>query len=492
MAESRTDTLVCYGDSQTEGFSWGNRLPSLSDTLTTAVNRGVSGQEAGSVVLRSGGMTAVTTTTATITDTTPVIFGVQTDPTPTNIRSGSSAMKVEIAGVRGTVTTLTSADTPKGYPASSRAAGKFTMKFVPAAAPSSPVQVPVGTALLAEDVLDHPEYAECMSMLWVGGNDAAFAGNTRVTGVVAAAKAFVAHLKTKVDNPKFLVASRTTYSSEVEGTAPHQTAVDQRDALAAEFPDNAIDIWGHVRDNGLRILGITPTPEDEAALAGKSMPPSLTADGIHYTTAVREQVLAPFIIKELADRGWTVPKKEVPPVADYTPTHWENAPSKKTPVSAENLNNIETGIQSAKEASAAATQGVADLRETKADAATVTTALAGKVNAVPETQKNKIYGTGTDGKQVVYNYVASGADANSVAARSSSGNIMVSETPAADGHATSKKYVDTKLAALPAAPPTGTRAMLNEGTDTTPRLFAAKDIADYVAAKITELAQPKE
>lgn len=487
MSESRTDTVVAWGDSQTAGFSWGNRLPLLSETITTAVGRGISGQEAGSVAVRQGGIVLTTTADVTVpASTEPVVFPVKASVTPCNIRSTSSAAAMILGGVRGTITALPSADVPEGMPQSSRATGVFTMKFVPAVAPSAPVSVPSGTDLVSQDVADHPEWAECLTIIWAGGNDAAFAGSTRVTGVVSAARAMVDRLKAAVDDPKFLVASRTVYNTEVEGTAGYETAVAQRDALAAEFPDNAIDIWGYVRDHGLDILGITPTEADLTAKAGGAMPPSLTApDNIHYTTETREQVLAPFIIKELADRGWTVPKKEVPPVADYTPTHWENAPSKKTPVSAENLNNIETGIQAAAEASAAAAQGVADLRETKADAATVTTALAKKLDAMPETQKNKIYGTGTNGKDYIYSYAASSAAPNSIVGRSGSGNIYAALEPIVDNHATSKKYVDDRLT------PAGTRAQLDAGTDTTVRAFSAKDIADYVAAKIAELAQPK-
>lgn len=47
---SRVDTIVAYGDPKTEGFSWGKRLPALSSTIKTAVSRGISGQESGTVL----------------------------------------------------------------------------------------------------------------------------------------------------------------------------------------------------------------------------------------------------------------------------------------------------------------------------------------------------------------------------------------------------------------------------------------------------------
>lgn len=55
--------------------------------------------------------------------------------------------------------------------------------------------------------------------------------------------------------------------------------------------------------------------------------------------------------------------------------------------------------------------------------------------------------------------------------------------------ATTKAYVDTAVDS--AKTPAGTREHLDAGTDTTVRAFSAKDINDYVAAKIAELAEPK-
>lgn len=52
-----------------------------------------------------------------------------------------------------------------------------------------------------------------------------------------------------------------------------------------------------------------------------------------------------------------------------------------------------------------------------------------------------------------------------------------------------REYVDTAVGG--AKVPAGTREMLDAGTDTTVRAFSAKDIADYVKAQIAALAQPK-
>ena len=57
---------------------------------------------------------------------------------------------------------------------------------------------------------------------------------------------------------------------------------------------------------------------------------------------------------------------------------------------------------------------------------------------------SKIYGTNTQGGQTTLNYSTS-ATANYIVQRDSNGQVLVPETPTADGQASSKKYVDTGL-----------------------------------------------
>lgn len=441
MTSSRLDRLIAYGDSQTAGFSWGPKMVALSDTLTEAIGRGVSGQEAGSVAIRQGGIVLTTKAECTIPASTDgVLVPVQASVTPCNIRSSSSATPVVFAGVRG-VAKVINADLPEGMPSSNRATGVFTIKFVPDSAPAEEVAVPSGTEFISQDVVDHPDWGDSLHIIWAGGNDAAFAGYTKVTGVVSAAQAMVDRLKTVVDEPRFLVAGRTVWKSEVKGTRGYDTAIAQRDALAAAFPDNAIDIWGHVRDNGLGILGIDPTAEDQAALDGGSMPPSLTSDGIHYSTATREKVLAPFIVSEIADRGWTTESEEEEPTVAFTPkSDWKAGDYYK----ADRIIELEETVAAnasaaatattANETASSAAQGVADLREE----------MTSKVTS--DGRANKVYGTSQNGSQITYPIGGSSPAAQSIAYRTTGGTLQVG-TPTIDSHATTKKYVDDLIAA---------------------------------------------
>lgn len=101
----------------------------------------------------------------------------------------------------------------------------------------------------------------------------------------------------------------------------------------------------------------------------------------------------------------------------------------------------------AKKTADTATQGVADLRDTKADKTDV------------DAKADRKYVDDAVGKTLKIGTTATTA--------------MAGNTP------------------IPAATPAGTRKQLDAGTDNTVRAFSAKDIADYVKAQIAALAQPK-
>lgn len=484
MAESRTDKIICYGDSQTAGFSWGERLPALLTSVNQAVGRGISGQCAGSVAIRQGGIILTTTADCTIAASTePVLVPVLADHLPVNIRWNASSMDMLLGGIRGTVT-ISQVDAENGIAAWSNPKGTGTAIFTPKTAPATPVDVPSGTAFVSQDVQDNPGWGNYVHIFWVGGNDSAYAGNTRVTGIVSAAQAVVDRLKTFVDEPKFLVASRTARSTDVEGTEGYATAVAQRDALAEAFPDNAIDIWGHVKTNGLDILGITPTEADLTALAGGGVPPSLTGgDGLHYSTQTREKVLAPFIASELVARGWATATEGEVPVADYTKTTWVN--DQAPDLDATHLNNLETGVSAALEAAGAASQAVADVREDmsgKADTTALTDGLAKKVDVKGADNKNSVYGISNGGSLYMYPTGVSTVAASTVAMRGSNGVLKVG-APADADHATTKKYVDDAVTAARGAIPDVSALAKTADVPT-------KADFDALAARVTALETP--
>lgn len=413
--------MVCYGDSQTARFTWGTTIQSTSPFIDRAIGRGVTGNASGTVAIRQGGIALTTVGQVTISGTSAVQIPVTSSHTPCNINTNYSLMDLIIGGVRGVGQVVDDARF-------NESAGQFTVSFTPNAAPPQAVTVPSGTVCQAFDVVDNPHWGEYLHIFWVGGNDAAKSAATAVEGTVVAIKAMVDRLKQHVSNPLFLVAGCTVANTDIVGTARHNIALAQRDALETEFPDNAINIWEHVRDNGLTILGIEPTEADLAAIEGKSMPRSLTADGIHYTVANRREIVAPFILSNLESRQWLTTGGIYMP--EYTPTVWENKPSTKTPLSAANFNKLEKGVKDAHDAIDSTAGAISAAVSDKIDKPTVSKKSVITVNS-SGTVSTMYYGEGsTDG--IVYR---------------GPGNRANIGDPSTDLNITNKKYVDAAIAA---------------------------------------------
>jgi len=150
----------------------------------------------------------------------------------------------------------------------------------------------------------------------------------------------------------------------------------------------------------------------------------------------------------------------------YTRVHadWKNKPDTSTPVDDVALEHIEQGIVDAHEA----------IDALPAPLAIGTTASTAKAGNYQPTSAN-ISDATTVGKAVL---VATDAAAARTAIGAGTSSLALGTT------ATTALKGDT---VIPAATAAGTRAQLDAGTDTTVRAFSAKDIADFVAAKIAAI-----
>lgn len=297
QTKSRTDMLAAYGDSLTEagqggGSTWETTLQALRGYGTVA-NRGSSGQTSGTVAIRQGGVKLALTAAVTIpADTTPVDVAFQSSVTPLNNRTDvANTVAGSIAGVPGQLKIT----------ARTATTGAVSGTFTPTGTRGATTTAAAGTVLVP---LYGPADQESVQMLWVGRNDVAFAGDTTVSGVLAAVQAMAAYLLGAVDLPRFLVLSVTTSQSETSGSYGHTTVRSINSALQSAFPRNYIDVLTEIKTNGLAKTGITPTADDQTALAGDTIPPSLTVDGLHFNEACRTKVIAPFVARHLAIRGW--------------------------------------------------------------------------------------------------------------------------------------------------------------------------------------------
>lgn len=140
-------------------------------------------------------------------------------------------------------------------------------------------------------------------------------------------------------------------------------------------------------------------------------------------------------------------------MATFVPrSDWKNLPDQSTPIKAEDMNRIEAGVAEA--------ISIGESVPTPPAAPTADT-------LVGATATGKAVMKATDGAAA---RTAIGAGTSSLKTGSTAADAMPGNT------------------VIPAATPAGTRSMLDGGTDTTQRSFAAKDINEFVAAQIAAAA----
>lgn len=273
-------TVACYGDSLTESTS--NPWPPILATLTglTVVNRGISGQGAADIILRQGGLQPRLTLAADIpAETTPVSVTV-VDPADgwrTN-GTGTFGFGGTLAGVPGTLI-------------HNLVDGTWTFTRTTA---GSATPVPAGTPFVPGATQRNPTAHQ---ILWAGRNNI---GNLAIVRDLLGL-AIERGIETQVR--RYLVVGVTNGTTEGVGTTNYNRIIEHNRLLKARYGKFFYDIRRDFIDRGLSIAGITPTADDNTAIADDRPPASLMADSLH-PNAAGYQVVAQLIGEKLVDLGW--------------------------------------------------------------------------------------------------------------------------------------------------------------------------------------------
>ena len=274
--------IVAWGDSLTSGyprppFTAENSWPGVLDAawLGTVYNGGVHGQTAQQVALRQGGLVLATATPVTIPgDGSKVAISL----------AGAgigAAFGFDFPGIlagRPVVLSHTVTD------------GVATGWQVRLAAAGDPLTVPAGTSFDPGAAV----HADAVTVIYAGRNDmiGLTSGNAaeRVARVVAATEMMVARLTPQ--RPRFLVVGTITSTSERRGSVVHDAVTAINGELAALYPAQWWSVQDYLAGPAITDAGITPTQADKDALAGGTCPPSLSHDGLHYTTTAAALIAA--------------------------------------------------------------------------------------------------------------------------------------------------------------------------------------------------------
>jgi hypothetical protein len=274
---ARFDRIACFGDSHFELASGGGYpLPTHMQKLLPGIeviNAGRGGEPSTGITARAGTTTlAVTVAGGSIPATTDAV-NVTVSPSTTYRPTGSFPILGELAGVGGTLRISENVWT-------------FTRSFA-----GSAVTVPAGSAFTAYGV---PRAADVW-LLMAGNNLHNFADVRRDT------EAFVQACKAAGRN--YLIQSLYNNVDEPAGSAGYNDIIAINQANEAAYPGHYIDVRRILIDQGLSLLGITPTAADTTAISEDRIPPSLMADTVHLTDDARRFIVAPLLVQTMRRRG---------------------------------------------------------------------------------------------------------------------------------------------------------------------------------------------
>jgi hypothetical protein len=280
--------VTLWGDSLTQAGMTRTRLLELLPPGTVVNNRGIGGQTSTQIAARQGGIPAPVTL---VGDTIPASGPVNVvSPPPVkflfsysgpNNKQGARSLTGTLAGIPGTM--------------SMAAVPEFGVEqyVFTRTTSGSAVAVAPGTPFIFDDALAQRANTQ---VLWTGRND--------LNGPIVANTVGMVNFLSPY-TPRFLVLSPTTATTEVTGTQGHTWATKAGADLFALYGDRYVDIRRHLIDNGLALAGITPTPEDNTAIAGDTIPPSLMnpGDSVHFNDTA-QRIIADFYYARMQTKGW--------------------------------------------------------------------------------------------------------------------------------------------------------------------------------------------
>ena len=284
--------IVWWGDSAVQGHNFGAELslPSQLGLHVTdrVVNNGRNGHTANATLVRAGviqlwaypeGGTIPGSGSVTVAVTGPDL----------RLQGNTDIYQVMIAGVEGTLSQVSEDE------------WRFTR-----AVSGSGISL-TGPAL----VYAEPIRAADTHVVMTGGNDWIWddlgPDPDRVTHVVSAYQRFVDAIPDNGGERRVLVAGAKTRRDTQPGDDTDQEVREVNRQLQALYPASFVPRQDWLVNRSLAAVGITPTAEDQSAMAAGIVPPSAFADQTHIKTEVVAAEARELWAPALVSRGWATP-----------------------------------------------------------------------------------------------------------------------------------------------------------------------------------------
>ncbi len=271
-------SIVCWGDSMTEGVSPSTPYPSILASLSgrTVYNRGIGGQKSHHIASRNGGTPILLTVTGNQIPASGSVVVTAQSASPLSWR-GSQAVGGSLGGVRGNLVRMYNADLSID-----------TLHFSRESSGSA-VNIDPMTPFFIDKVDADDDYR--INVIWIGRNNL-----NEVDRVMSDYANMIAEMQAK--RKKFLVLAPPNAAGEVVGNANYGYCIQIRDLLREKYPNNFIDIRRRI------VESYNPgIPQDVVDRNNDIPPSSLRIDTIHYTTA-GNTIVAQQVLNEINNRGW--------------------------------------------------------------------------------------------------------------------------------------------------------------------------------------------
>ncbi|MEZ0355494.1 hypothetical protein [Mycobacterium sp. SA01] len=177
----------------------------------------------------------------------------------------------------------------------------YTFKFLPFSTLSADVPVSAGTPFICTGDAVYPNddgsaHRDRTLIVWTGPNN----DRSNVAAMIRDISTMRDHLTSA--GKKFYLLSMTSDGSD---------AIAANAALAAEFPQQWIDVRGYLMTGGLADAGITPTSDDTTAIAAGNIPRSFRPLSSVHMTQTAYDVVGRYVAKVIADNAITIAGKPV-------------------------------------------------------------------------------------------------------------------------------------------------------------------------------------
>lgn len=293
LDKSNKYKIVCWGDSLTEGgTATGQPYPTILGTLLgdkyTVTNCGVSGQRSGGIAFRQGGIVWKNVSGFTIPSTTTDSVSFNISISDGNVKNidNNQRFTVSINGILGTLVT-SNTDSSNNV-----ISGTFTRTTA-----GSETSVNADTQIKSvQDIYD-----DNTTIIWMGINDITFEFPFQSLGPANNAIQMVNHLSPSIK--RFLIISVTSTASMTPESQLFGQVTALNNYYKTLFPNQFVDLEDYCVHQLIYDMGLTPTEDDLTNMENDIIPPSVTADNVHFTGDARVYI-AQFIYNELAKRDW--------------------------------------------------------------------------------------------------------------------------------------------------------------------------------------------